>query len=53
MAISRKHEKGGFLEDPYLITLIEEPSQAIYIGEWKFNKKISSSVPSGLGRLYK
>jgi hypothetical protein len=48
MAISRNHVEGCSLPDPYIIRCME----ALYIGEWKFNNDIHSSVPGGIGRLY-
>lgn len=49
LVIARVHGEGKPLDDPYLIRF----NKAIYIGEWKFSTDINSTVPGGLGRLYK
>ena len=49
LTITRGHGAGQILQDPYLIRIMS----AIYVGQWKYNQDIDSTVPGGLGRLYK
>ena len=48
LSITRLHPEGQYDPDPYLIRYIS----AIYVGEWKYNSTLMSSVPGGIGRLY-
>jgi len=47
--IKRQHPEGKKLPDPYNIRSIN----CIYIGEWVYSGLFNSSIPGGLGRLYK
>ena len=48
LQISRTQPKGTYIANPFKIRSL----QAIYIGEWKYNSTLLSTVPGGIGRLY-
>ena len=48
LQIARTIPKGSYIPNPFKIRSL----QAIYIGEWKYNSALLSTVPGGIGRLY-
>lgn len=48
LQISRTQGKGSHIPNPFKIRCME----GIYIGEWKYNGALLSTVPGGIGRLY-
>lgn len=48
LKLTRRRRVANELKDPYYIPSLN----AIYIGEWVYEKRITDNFPSGIGRLY-